>query len=268
MKNRLFRLDELRGLTLISMILYHFMWDLKYIAGYDMPWYTGPLGNTWQRSICITFMLVSGFSFHLGRNHLKRAITVFLSGALVSAVTLIALPENRIIFGILTFIGSVGLIAIPYNKLSLAIEKLLDSWTYNLTMSIMNVLLFSVFYRINFGYLNVFFTKITLPRYLFKGYASTFLGFTDPTFYSTDYFSVFPWIFIYLLGYHLYKICCLRRESDGTIFIDSTLNGRLSAFLSKRDLDFLGYIGKHTLPIYLLHQPILYAITLLIMQFR
>ena len=32
-------LDELRGLDLISMMLYHGMWDLVYLFGVRAPWY-------------------------------------------------------------------------------------------------------------------------------------------------------------------------------------------------------------------------------------
>ena len=31
--------DALRGLTLISMIVYHGCWDMVYILGVDWPWY-------------------------------------------------------------------------------------------------------------------------------------------------------------------------------------------------------------------------------------
>ena len=36
-------LDELRGLDLISMMLYHGMWDLVYLFGVRAPWY-----GSWQ----------------------------------------------------------------------------------------------------------------------------------------------------------------------------------------------------------------------------
>ncbi|MBQ9644441.1 MAG: DUF1624 domain-containing protein, partial [Lachnospiraceae bacterium] len=34
-------LDGIRGITLISMILYHAAWDAVYLLGADWPWYQG-----------------------------------------------------------------------------------------------------------------------------------------------------------------------------------------------------------------------------------
>ena len=61
MKKRLHFLDALRGVTLISMIAYHGMWNLVYLFGVQAPWYRGTPGYLWQQSICWTFILLSGF---------------------------------------------------------------------------------------------------------------------------------------------------------------------------------------------------------------
>ena len=60
-------LDELRGLDLISMMLYHGMWDLVYLFGVSAPWYGSWQGELWQQSICWVFLLLSGFCLPLGR---------------------------------------------------------------------------------------------------------------------------------------------------------------------------------------------------------
>ena len=59
-------LDELRGLDLISMMLYHGMWDLVYLFGVRAPWYGSWQGELWQQSICWVFILLSGFCLPLG----------------------------------------------------------------------------------------------------------------------------------------------------------------------------------------------------------
>lgn len=51
-------LDELRGLDLISMMLYHGMWDLVYLFGVRAPWYGSWQGELWQQSICWVFILL------------------------------------------------------------------------------------------------------------------------------------------------------------------------------------------------------------------
>lgn len=103
-------LDELRGLDLISMMLYHGMWDLVYLFGVRAPWYGSWQGELWQQSICWVFILLSGFCLPLGRHPVKRGAVVFGCGALVTAVTLIFMPADAVWFGVLTLLGSAMII--------------------------------------------------------------------------------------------------------------------------------------------------------------
>lgn len=103
-------LDELRGLDLISMMLYHGTWDAVYLFGVAVPWYAGTPGRLWQQSICWVFILLSGFCVPLGHRTLKRGAQVFAAGALVTVVTLVFMPEDRVVFGVLTFLGSAMLL--------------------------------------------------------------------------------------------------------------------------------------------------------------
>lgn len=66
-------LDELRGLDLISMMLYHGMWDLVYLFGVRAPWYGSWQGELWQQSICWVFILLSGFCLPLGATRSNEA---------------------------------------------------------------------------------------------------------------------------------------------------------------------------------------------------
>lgn len=265
--NRLSKLDEMRGYTLISMVIYHFMWDLKYIAGLNMNWYESVWGFVWQQSICISFILISGFSFSLGKRHLKRSLTVFIAGIIVSVVTLIFMPENRVVFGILTFMGSAGLLMIPISRLHSRLEEILDKWVLNLTMMIGNIFLFIVFYNVNDGYLNCFIGKIQIPKYMYKGYVLTYFGYPDPTFYSTDYFSILPWIFLYLFGFYLYRVLCFYISKDNNVKkyeVSDRLNEKVQYCLTKENIKGIAFIGSHTLIIYMVHQPILYLVTLIV----
>ena len=58
--------DTLRGALLLSMIAYHTGWDLVYLFGYRVPWFTASPGYVWQQSICWGFILLSGFCLGLG----------------------------------------------------------------------------------------------------------------------------------------------------------------------------------------------------------
>ena len=103
-------LDELRGLDLVSMMLYHACWDMMFLFGIWMDWYAGMPGRLWQQTICWVFILLSGFCVPLGHRTLKRGAQVFAAGALVTVVTLVFMPEGRIIFGVLTFLGTAMLL--------------------------------------------------------------------------------------------------------------------------------------------------------------
>ena len=104
--NRYALLDELRGLDLISMMCYHGLWDVVFLFGVQLPWYTGMPGHLWQQSICWVFILLSGFCLPMGHHPYKRGALVFGAGALVTAVTVLFMPEDVVLFGVLTLLGS------------------------------------------------------------------------------------------------------------------------------------------------------------------
>ena len=133
-------LDELRGLDLISMMLYHACWDLMFLFDIWMDWYIGWPGRLWQQSICWVFILLSGFCVPLGHRTLKRGAQVFAAGALVTVVTLVFMPEDRVVFGVLTFLGSAMLLTGVLEPLlkkippaaGLAVSAVLFALTYHL----------------------------------------------------------------------------------------------------------------------------------------
>ena len=110
-------LDELRGLDLISMMLYHGMWDVVFLFGITQKWYIGRPGFLWQQSICWVFILLSGFCLPLGHHPFRRGAVVFGAGALVTAVTLLFLSGDVVWFGVLTLLGSSMLITAALDSL-------------------------------------------------------------------------------------------------------------------------------------------------------
>lgn len=237
-KKRYYLLDSLRGITLISMVLYHTMWDLIYMFGVDIPWYETRAGFVWQQSICWTFILLSGFCWSLGRKKLKRGLQVFGASVLISAVTLIAMPDNRVLFGVLSLLGTAMLLTIPLDRILKKVPSCMGVLTsFGLFMLTRNV---------NDGYLGLG-RKVwlRLPDEWYANWLTAYLGFPAADFWSTDYFSVLPWIFLFWTGYFLYHIVDKR--------------GHMHWFCGFRNR-FLEAIGRHSLEIYLLHQPIIYAV--------
>lgn len=182
--------DTLRGLTLLSMIAYHGCWDMVYILGADWPWYQSSGAYLWQQSICWTFILLSGFSFSLGRRHWRRGWLVFGCGAVVTAVTLVVMPGQEIWFGVLTLLGSCMLLGAllerPLGRVPAGAGLVLSAALFVLTRSV------------NRGYLGFEGLRLAaLPGELYRNMATAYLGFPFPGFRSTDYFSLVPWLFCF-----------------------------------------------------------------------
>lgn len=180
-------LDELRGLDLISMMLYHGMWDLVYLFGVRAPWYGSWQGELWQQSICWVFILLSGFCLPLGRHPVKRGAVVFGCGALVTAVTLIFMPADAVWFGVLTLLG-----------------------------------------------------------FLYANYFTAYLGFYPFGFFSTDYFPLTPWLFLFWAGFYLHHLAERTAQSLRP--------------LRRSVCPPLGWLGRNSLMLYLLHQPVIYGV--------
>ena len=238
-------LDELRGLDLISMMLYHGMWDLVYLYGVSIPWYSERPGYIWQQTICWIFILLSGFCVPLGHRTVQRGVTVFAAGALVTLVTWIAMPEDLVLFGVLTFLGS-----------AMIATGLLRRWLERIPAWIglvASVVLFVVTRNINSGFLG--FEGLSLGMVPGNWYANNItasLGFPQPSFYSTDYFSLFPWLFLFWTGYFLHRVIGKKRMK----------------FLACSVCPPLGWMGRHSLLIYLLHQPVIYGVLTLVFMLR
>ena len=232
-------LDELRGLDLISMMLYHACWDLMFLFGIWMDWYIGWPGRLWQQSICWVFILLSGFCVPLGHHTLKRGAQVFAAGALVTAVTLLFMPEDRVVFGVLTFLGAAALLTVP-------LRSLLDRTPPRLGLAV-SFLLFLLVRDVNSGFLGFAGVPVLhLPQSWYASTLTTALGFPYPGFVSSDYFSLLPWLLLFWTGYHLYR---LRPETPA--LPDIRLPGLMA-------------MGRHSLVIYLLHQPVIYGLLALI----
>ena len=205
-------LDELRGLDLISMMLFHVCWDLVFLFDMNMGWYAGTPGR------------------------LRRGVTVFAAGALVTAVTLVFMPGDRVIFGVLTFLGTAML-------LTGVLEPLLKKVMPAVGLAV-SAVLFAVCYPVSSGWVGLGGWKLMLPQSLYANYFTAFFGFYPDWFYSADYFGLLPWLFLFWAGYYLHK---------------AVGRGRMEP-LRRSVCPPLGWMGRHSLLLYLLHQPVIYGV--------
>ena len=244
-KVRLHLLDALRGFLLLLMIAFHGMWNLVYLFGLNVPWYKGPTGYIWQQFICWSFILLSGFCWSMSRNHFKRGALVFGGGAVVSLVTCVLMPGSRILFGILTCLGSCALLLIPLETL---LKKIPAHWGILLSFA-----LFFLLRNCCSGTLG--FESIVLgvlPKALYRNYLTAYFGFPQPGFFSADYFPLLPWFFLFLTGFYLFRI--------------TDRAGWNEKLFARGQFPLLNFLGKHSLIVYLLHQPVLYGLCVLFFQ--
>lgn len=254
-KMRLHLIDEYRGLVVMNMIAYHAIWDLVYMFGVNWQWYKSDIGFVWQQWICWSFILISGFCWQMGRHPFKRGLLVYAGGVVISVVTFLFMPESRVMFGILTLLGSSMILMIP---LDLVCKK-----KQPIVGAIVSFMLFLFTYPVNRGYFGFGEQKlITLPEEWYANGFTTYLGFDELGFDSTDYFSILPWFFLFVTGYFCYGIVFKRKLVSGIE------NNPLMVCFQKSICPPLGWIGKHALVIYMLHQPVIYVVLCMWNLFR
>ncbi len=244
-KERYNFLDNVRGLTLISMILYHALWDLVYMFGVNIRWYHSDGAYIWQQSICWTFILLSGFCWHLGRRKLRRALLVLATSATISLVTVLWMPDNLILFGVLSAIGTGMLLMIPLDKVFRKSNPYIGL--------IICFVLFMLTKKINSGMLGFGdWSLCSLPEGWYANLFTAYLGFPPEDFWSCDYFSVIPWIFLYQTGYFLYIIVEKKQ---------------LLKYLHMPKIPLLAWLGRNSLFVYVVHQPVVYAVLWMVMKY-
>lgn len=224
-------LDTLRGVTLISMILYHACWDLVYLFGHDWAWYRSFGAYVWQQSICWTFILLSGYCFSLGRRHLRRGLMTLGGGAAVSLGSQFSGAPIR--WGVLTFLGAAVLLTIPLSRLLRRIPAragLAGSFC-----------LFWLLRDVNDGYLGFEGSHLlALPPELYQNSLTAFLGFPGPVFASADYFPLLPWLFLFWTGCFLSRLPPQEDRKELRLPLATAL-------------------GRRSLLVYLLHQPLIFG---------
>ena len=231
-------LDTVRGVCILSMVAYHGMYDLVDIFGLPSAWYTGLPGYIWQQSICWTFILLSGMCWQLSRRHVKRGLLLVGCGAAITLITWLVMPSQRILYGVLNLLGLSALLLIPLDK----VFRKIPAWAGLLGALLLFALTKNVA-RGSLGFEGLVLCR--LPRWLYATDLLAVVGFPSPSFWSTDYFPLLPWFFLFCAGYFLWSL------------LDKSPRAKE---LLRPGLRPLSFLGRHSLVIYLIHQPALMAV--------
>ena len=169
-KNRIQLLDSLRGILILSMMLYHACWSLVNIYGFAWSWFNSAYAYLWQQSICCGFILLSGFCCIFSHSPVRRGMILFGWGAVITRATMAFFPAGEIWFGILTLLGVCMLLIPAVKRLPIAPAAGLD----------ISLLLFILLRGINDG--TAVFGLIPLPGAWYRNYFTAFLGFPQQIF--------------------------------------------------------------------------------------
>lgn len=241
-RERVRMLDVLRGGAMVLVVAYHLLYDLAFIKQVNLPlWLTPeePLLEAVHTAFLWVLFAVSGVCSGYSRSLLRRGVWLSLIGFVVSAVTVLWIPEYPIVFGVLSCFGGCML-------LTALCSNVLDVIPWPI-MTVLGILLWIVFRDFSTGALHLLVTdiSISMPKaeYLFP------IGITSADFFSVDYFPLIPYLFMFWAGRGLYRP--ISKQQFPKWFYEAHCPA-------------LEWMGRHSLLIYALHQPILLAILMLV----
>lgn len=224
---RIDALDLVRGLALVAMASYHFTWDLEFF-GYVESGLTAVGGwKIYARCIAASFLFLAGVSLCLAHGtgirwpgFWRRFAMVAGAAAAISVATYFAVPEAFIFFGILHQIALASLLGLAFLRLPALLNLVIAAGI------------------------------VAAPFYLrsevFDHPALWWVGLSQTSPRSNDYVPLFPWFGAVLAGIAAAQLA----RSAGIL-------ARLAPvrFGAWSRLPISG--GRHSLAVYLLHQPLL-----------
>lgn len=245
-------LDEIRGFAIICMVVYHAMYDLKYLFGVDVPIFFDGWFDIIRDIFAGTFIFISGTVCRYSSNNIKRGAQCFFIGMIMTFV-MPFFSNGTIMFGILHFLGvSMMLFGLGQKLFDLLPSVVGLSVSIILFILTMNVGLSLSEYggTVVTGYIGIpHLFQLHFPIEAYKVGVLFPLGLHDLSFSSSDYFPLLPWFFLFIAG---------------SYFGIFAKNGSLPKFCYPTHIKWLATVGRYTIWIYVLHQPIIYFIFTLI----
>lgn len=238
---RFWEIDVLRGVAIIMMILYHLLFDLTFFHIYQIDLGSLPL-RLFLYPIGTLFLLLVGVSLtisytrayeHMSAHQLRwkfilRGLFIFSGGMVITLATWLYIRDGYIIFGVLHCIGLSIILAYPL------IEQRFSSLFLGIVCIVSGI------------YLQAMVT-VGFPWLLW-------LGFIPQNFYTLDYFPLLPWFGVVLVGIFL----------GHTFYTSSTRKFSLPDYSDKKTVRSVSFLGRHSLLIYFIHQPILLGLLALL----
>lgn len=229
-QQRLWEIDTLRGIAVVCMVIFHVSWDLQFLGLSSVNVFS----DGWQafaRSIGSTFALLLGLSLTLvaarlndqrstARYALRRGALILGAGLLVSLATFALLGDGYVRFGVLHMLGTMLILAIPWLSA--------PAWA----AAGIGLLMIAAGFQLN--------TVISDNPWLLP------FGILPSGIAMADYYPLLPWGGFSLLGVALGR--AFYPAGQRRFALPDLANVAL--------IRLLRLFGRHSLLIYLVHQPL------------
>lgn len=235
-------LDTLRGVMVIYMVYYHTLFDLGFMFGKDWARDQFNAQPFSQMIIGCTFVGVAGMTIRFSRNPALHGSKLLMIASVVSLVTAFFFTGSGIYFGVLHLLAVCMMV---YAVIGKVLERI--PWIAGALISLALYLCTYWVPRGFFGIKGLF--ELPLPEALTAESRLYAFGFVDNFFSTVDFYPLLPWLFLFLCGCFVGRL--LERDD-------------LPKALYRDFCPPLTFIGRKSLAIYVVHQPVIYLICLLV----
>lgn len=218
------------------MVAYHFAFDLNFFGVFEADFYADERLIAIRNAIVTVFLLLVGISLTLAfrngvqwRRYATRLMVLGLSALGVSIGSALLFPQSWIFFGVLHFIFAASVLALAFRRW----------YRLNLLLGIIVIVI-----------------GLSFSHTTFDSSSLNWIGLTTAKPVTEDYVPLLPWFGVVLIGMFLGRLGL--RRIDFAILAEHQPTTPLSRALA--------WSGRHSLMIYLLHQPILLGLIGVVLQ--
>ena len=231
-KKRIEIIDALRGFAVVLMVAHHLLYNIWQFLDGPSWLFTNPVFDVLHYIFAGLFIFLSGLSSRFSRGNIRRGLIALALAAGISVVTY--LMDMPIWFGVLHLLA--------FSMLFFGLTKRFWDLISRKAAPALFIPL------IVLGALATAHLEITTENPVASVILSI-LGWRQAGFVSYDYFPILPWIFVFLLG-----------TWAGTYVAERKLPARFYEL----QVPVFPAIGRKSLLIYVVHQPVLYGLVMAI----